>query len=227
MNNGYLNRQRVPVEEHAILFGGRESKLHRPSLGRRGKHTPQQKYEQFCKLLEQGKVQRWRSYLDKHYEVLMPLIHSAPKEVFANTPVEKNDIVDPWNHYEYKMDVWRERCTYLHRVKAEAAKLSKAAAASNKWAAFNRYVAKHQKDLAASDPVQPVAPEVERVTPPKLDGRTGFRKQASKKTKALTNIQKHMAEEKRKWEAEQEEKEKKKPRPVMAHHTTPNAWLNR
>jgi len=72
-------------------------------------------------------------------------------------------------------------------------------------------------------PKQPVEPEKERVTPPKLDGRTGFRLQSSKKTKALTAIDKRMAEEQRKARAAKEEK----PRPVMRHHTESNPWLNR
>jgi hypothetical protein len=61
-------------------------------------------------------------------------------------------------------------------------------------------------------PTQPVEPEEAR-TAPKLDGRTGIRKEATAKARALATIDKRMAEEQRKAKAAKAAK----PAPVMRH----------
>tara|TARA_R110002020_G_C16167819_1_gene763860 strand:+ start:155 stop:844 length:690 start_codon:yes stop_codon:yes gene_type:complete len=220
----YQNTKRVRNEEHAILYGGHDTKPARPSVGRRGKHTPMQKYEQLCKLLEQGKVQRWTSYLNKHHEVLMPILTAKQVKPYPNTPVEKVEAADPHAKYECAMRAWRERCSHLYRIRKEANRLAQqhASHSRSKWAAYARFAKKHMLDLIAEDPIQPVEPDDARTTAAPLDGRTGIRKEVAAKTKALTSIDKRMAEEQRKARAAKQEE----PRPVMRHHTESNPWLH-
>ena len=219
----YQNTKRVRNEEHAIL---KATKPKRPPTGRRGKHTPMQKYEQLCKLLEQGKVQRWTSYLKKHHEVLMPILIANQVEVYPNTPVETVEVANPHAKYAYEMRVWRERCSHLYRIRKEANKLAQqhASHSRSKWAAYARFAKKHMLDLMAEDPIQPVEPEIpeEDRAATKLDGRTGIRKQVADKSRAITSIDKRMAEERRKARAAKKEE----PRPVMRHHTESNPWLH-
>ena len=89
----------------------------------------------------------------------------------------------------------------------------------------DRYFKRHADDirriLHASRPeLRPNTPvEKCRTTSPRRDGRTGFRKEASKKTNALTAIDKRMAAERQKISKDD------KPRPVMRHHVDANPWL--
>ena len=191
MNNGYQNEKRVRNEEHALLAATTPA---RPATGRRGKHTPQQKYEQLCKLMDQGKVQRWTSYLNKHRADLLPILNAAQVEVYPNTPADKAEALDPRLKYEAEMEAWRERCTHLHRVRKKSDKLL----AAGRWTEFGRYAKKHLRDLLAEDPVQPVEPEEARIPPPP-DKALGMETLA--KSKSITAIQKEMAEEQRKARA--------------------------
>ena len=194
--------------------------------GRRGKLTAQQKWQRWASMLSRPAAAR--AYYAKHHKDI-DSIRLHPNEVWANTPVEKEEVSDPLEIYEHAMRVWRAACRRRRELIAHGSALM---AKRGGFKRFMEHCEKHPDIYELADgklaavrpaPKQPEEPEEARVAPPKLDGRTGFRKQASKKTKALTNIQRRMAEEKRKAEAAKEEK----PRPVMRHHVDANPLLNR
>jgi len=194
--------------------------------GRRGKLTAQQKWQRWANLLSSNPAAA-KTYYRKHGKDIQS-IKLAPNEVYGNAPVEHVEVPDPMAQYGHDMKMWRQKC---HRRRAIILQGSVLLKKRNGVKRFTEYCKQHpdvyeMKDGAPlgmrAKPAQPVEPEEVRTTTPKLDGRTGIRKQDTAKSKAITAIQKEMAEEQRKARAA-----KVKPAPVMRHHTEPNPWLNR
>lgn len=207
--------------EHAEVGGagvGKMKRVKRLTQKRRPGKSPQQVRQRYALLLYRGKLKQAAAYFHAHTDDIMAGLLAKPVEVYENTaplPDHKPDLADLAAHYEKLLADYKAESLRRWKVKEKAKTLG-----GDKLVQF---VQQNKSVFTTPDPVRPIKPAALLPTTPKLDGRTGFRKQVSKKTKALTNIQKRMAEEKRKAEAAKEEK----PRPVMKHHTTPNPWLNR
>ena len=192
--------------------------------GRRGGLTAQQKYERWMARLAANPAKAKAYYL-RHREAIDSVRVAKPNEVFENTPVERGEVPDPMAVYDHTMKVWYESCRRHRKLMLKATGMMKGKRFSVKR--LREFCAKHPDVFDGlsprATPVQPEMPEVERVTAPKLDGRTGIRKEAAAKARALTSIDKRMAEEQRKTRAAKVET----PAPVMRHHDAPNPWLNR
>tara|TARA_A100001391_G_scaffold202890_1_gene193666 strand:+ start:247 stop:990 length:744 start_codon:yes stop_codon:yes gene_type:complete len=193
--------------------------------GKRGKLTAQQKWQRWASMLSRPAAAR--AYYAKHGKEI-ERIRLHPNEVWANTPVEKEEVPDPFEIYEHAMRVWRAACRRRRKLIAHGSALM---AKRGGFKRFMEHCEKHPDIYELADgklssvrpaPKQPEEPEEERVTPPKLDGRTGIRLQSSKKTKALTAIDKRMAEERKKISKPKEEEPQ-----VLRHHMGANPWLNR
>jgi hypothetical protein len=186
--------------------------------GRRGKLTAQQKWQRWANLLSSSPAAA-KTYYRKHSKDIRS-IETKPNEVYTNTPVEHVEVPDPMAQYGHAMRVWQHKC---HRRRAIILQASVLLKKRNGVKRFTEYCKQHPDVYEMKDgkplgvrtkPAQPVEPEEAR-TAPKLDGRTGIRKEATAKARAITTIQKKMAEERRKAKAKAAKAAK--PAPVMRH----------
>tara|TARA_Y100000114_G_scaffold154767_1_gene177451 strand:+ start:329 stop:1111 length:783 start_codon:yes stop_codon:yes gene_type:complete len=191
------------------------------TTARRGQVTAQQKFERWLHHLTVSQRSGDR-YFKRHADDIRRILHASRPELRPNTPVEKNDTPDPWERYEAQLMVWRGVCQRRYEIVDRLVKMCQRGATLERMLA---YAAKHPdifpegRLTARPAPPQPVEPEECRTTSPRRDGRTGFRKEASKKTNTLTAIDKRMAAERQKISKDD------KPRPVMRHHVDANPWL--
>jgi len=207
--------------EHAEVGGAGVGKIKSgkrlPRKRRRGK-SPQQIRQHYCLLIYRGKLKQAAAYFHIHAADIMKGLLAKPVEVHENTaplPHYKPDLAGLATHFEQLNAAYKAEMLRRWKVKEKAKTLD-----GNKLV---QLVAQNKSVFTTPDPERPIKPAALRTTATKLDGRTGIRKQVADKSKAITSIDKRMAEERRKAKAAKKEK----PAPVMRHHTEPNPWLNR
>jgi len=214
--------------EHAEVGGagvGKLKRVKRLTRKRRPGKSPQQVRQRYALLVHRGKTKQAAAYFHAHTDDIMAGLLANPVEVHENTaplPDHKPDLADLAVHYEKLLADYKAESIRRYRIKQQDKELRKDGSYLAK-AMRKRLRAKHKSVFTTPDPERPIKPAVLFTTAPKLDGRTGIRKEAVAKSKAIASIDKRMAEEQRKARAAQEEK----PPPVMRHHTESNPWLNR
>ena len=207
--------------EHAEVGGAGVSKMKRVkrlTKKRRPGKSPQQVRQHYALLLYRGKLKQAAAYFHAHTDDIMRGLLAKPVEVYENTaplPDHKPDLADLAAQYEKLLADYKAESLRRWKVKEKAKTLM-----GDKLV---RFVQQNKSVFTTPEPVRPIKPAALLSTTPKLDGRTGFRLQSSKKTKALTAIDKRMAEERKKIS---KPKEKEEPQ-VLRHHMGANPWLNR
>jgi len=207
--------------EHAEVGGagvGKLKRVKRLTRKRRPGKSPQQVRQRYALLLYRGKLKQAAAYFHAHAADIVVSLLAKPVEVHENTaplPDHKPDLADLATHHEQLVVAYKAEMLRRWKVKKEAKTLD-----GNKLV---QLVAQNKSVFTTPDPERPIKPAALRTTAPKLDGRSGIRKEVAKKSKAITSIDKRMAEERRKAKAAKKEE----PAPVMRHHTEPNPWLNR
>ena len=195
--------------EHAEVGGAGVGKLkrvkHLTQKRRRGK-SPQQIRQHYALLVHRGKLKQAAAYFHAHAADIVVSLLAKPVEVHEqgdSLPHYKPDLADLATHHEQLVIAYKAEMLRRWKVKKEAKTLD-----GHKLV---RFVAQNKSVFITPDPKRPVEPTTLRTAAAKLDGRTGIRKQDTAKSKAITAIQKEMAEERRKTKA------KVKPAPVMRH----------
>lgn len=186
----------------------------KPLRGKHGGFTALQKYECWAALVADPTLDpsHAKTFYRKHRKAIRS-IQAKPRGTYDNTPVEKVEAPDLRAQYEHDILVWRRECKHHHHLVQGARALWERGLAPRKFCAEHPDVFDGMTPKPI--PTQPVEPEEAR-TAPKLDGRTGIRKEATAKARALATIDKRMAEEQRKAKAAKAAKAAK-PAPVMRH----------
>ena len=215
-------------EIHAEVGGagvGKLKRVKRLTHKRRAGKSPQQIRQHYALLVHRGKTKQAAAYFSRHADDIMKGLLAKPVEVHENTaplPDHKPDLAGLATHFEQLNAAYKAEMLRRYKIKQQDKELRKDGSYLAK-SMRKRLRAKHKSVFTTPDPERPIKPAALRTTAPKLDGRSGIRKEVAKKSKAITSIDKRMAEERRKAKAAKKEE----PAPVMRHHTEPNPWLNR